>query len=463
MSTLFSNLEIGRKSLYAQQFGLQVSGNNIANVNTEGYTRQKVVMAPSYTVATAAGQMGTGVDVLRIEAVRDQFIESRIANVLQKQSKEETVYDKLSQIEAAFDVGDQGIQQSITDYFNSWSALSTDPESTSLRNSLISSAQNMVSNIQSSYGQLEDTRQNINKNVLDAVNQINSIADNIAEINGQISLTDNTGSSSSSLMDERTRLLDQLSQLVDINSYQTEDGSFTVQIAGGNNLITAGMVQHLTTTAAPPAGMIQINSGPHNITTAIKGGKLAGLIEVRDHAIPDYESRLDTLASTLISQINTVHAAGTNLQTPPGTGINFFTPTAAITGAARNMAVNPAILADVKNIAAAQSINPGDNRNALAIADLANQKILSGKTETFTEYYASLQFAIGNDTKTAQLAAETQTGLMTQLQNQRDSASAVSLDDEAINMLKYQRAYQAAAKFISVIDQLTAQLLQSFG
>jgi flagellar hook-associated protein 1 FlgK len=125
--------------------------------------------------------------------------------------------------------------------------------------------------------------------------------------------------------------------------------------------------------------------------------------------------------------------------------------------------VNNAILADYKNIAAAQSANPGDNANSLAMADLANQKLLSGNTETFSEYYGSLQFAIGNDSKTSQLAFDTQSSLLTQLQNQRDSASAVSLDEEAVDMMKYQRAYQASSRFINVIDQLTAQLLASFG
>ncbi len=463
MSTLFSSLEIGRKSLYAQQLALQVTGNNIANVNTEGYTRQKAVLTPSYSVPTAAGQMGTGVEVLRIEAVRDQFIEARLQNVTQAQSKQEALYNKLSQVEAVFNIGEQGIQAAVTNFFNSWSALSTDPESTSLRSGVITSAQNLTSNVQSSYNQLVDLQQNINKNVIDAVGQINTIASNIAEINGQISLTENTGTSASNLRDQRTRLLDELSSLVEINYYETEDGSFTIAVSGGNTLVTAGQANPLTTTAAPPAGMVQINSGYQDITNSIKGGKLSGLLEARDRSIPDYLSRLDTLAQSLITNVNAIHAAGYNLQAVPGTNINFFNPVVAGTSPARFFSVNAAILTDSKNIAAAQSSNPGDNANALAMTDLANQKILSGNTETFSEYYGSLQFAIGNDSKTAKLAYDTQSSLLTQLQNQRDSASAVSLDEEAIDMMRYQRAYQASSRFISIIDQLTAQLLSTFG
>jgi flagellar hook-associated protein 1 FlgK len=407
--------------------------------------------------------MGTGVEVLRIEAVRDQFIEARVQNVTQEQGKQEALNNKLSQVEAVFNIGEQGIQNGITNFFNSWSALSTDPESTSLRNGVVTAAQNLTSNIKGSYNQLVDLQQNVNKNIMDAVNQINSLASNIAEINGQISLTENAGTGASNLRDERTRLLDQLSGLVDISCYETEDGSFTIAVAGGNSLVTGGQANPLTTTATPPAGMVQINSGYQDITISIKGGELAGLLETRDKAIPDYQNRLDTLAQSLITQVNTVHAAGTNLQTPPGTSINFFTPTAVGSSPARFFSVNNAILADYKNIAAAQSANPGDNANSLAMADLANQKLLSGNTETFSEYYGSLQFAIGNDSKTSQLAFDTQSSLLTQLQNQRDSASAVSLDEEAVDMMKYQRAYQASSRFINVIDQLTAQLLASFG
>jgi flagellar hook-associated protein 1 FlgK len=463
MATLFSSLEIGRKSLYAQQIALQVTGNNIANVNTPNYTRQKVVLTPSFTVPTAAGQLGTGVDVLKIEAVRDQFIEARVQNVTQEQSKQEALSNNLSQVEAVFNIGKQGIQDGITNFFNSWSALSTDPESASLRNSVVTAAKNLTSNVQGSYNQLVDLRQNINKNVIDAVNQINSLASNIAAINVQISLTENTGTGASNLRDERTRLLGQLSGLVDINYYETEDGSFTISTSGGNALVTGGQANPLTTTATAPAGMVQINSGYQDITSSIKGGALAGLLETRDKAIPDYQDRLDTLAQSLITQVNTVHAAGTNLQIPPGTNLNFFAPTVVGSSPARYFSLDNAILADSKNIAAAQSTSPGDNANSIAIADLANQKLLSGNTETFSQYYGSLQFAIGNDSKTAQLANDTQSSLLTQLQNQRDSASAVSLDEEAIDMMKYQRAYQASSRFISVIDQLTAQLLSSFG
>jgi flagellar hook-associated protein 1 FlgK len=462
MSTLFSNLEIGRKSLYASQFALQVTNNNVSNVNTPGYHRQGVLLTPSYTVPTAAGQIGTGVDVKSVISVRDQFIESRLSRGMQNQSREEALYNTLAQVEAVFNVGERGLQEGISRFFNSWSALATNPESTALRHSVVSAAENLASNFQSSGQQLVDIQQNVNKSIIDAVNQINALAKNIASINGQIALTENTGIGASNFRDERGRLVEELSKLVDIHYYESEDGSFNIAVAGGNTLVTAGIDQPLSASATPPAGLVQIYSGYLDITAGIRGGKMAGLLEARDEAIPNYLNELDTLAFGILQNVNTTHAAGFSLQTPPTTGMNFFTPAAAVAGASRTFSVDSAILADVRNISAAQSINPGDNANALAISALANRKVLSGGTETFAEAYGSLQFVIGSDTQTAHMSYDTQSSMLTQMENQRDAVSAVSLDEEAINLIKYQRAYQAAAKFISVIDQLTAELMSIF-
>ena len=226
--------------------------------------------------------------------------------------------------------------------------------------------------------------------------------------------------------------------------------------------MTSDFVNPLTTSAIPPSGLVQLKSGPNDITSLIQGGKLAGLLRVRDQLIPAYQNDLDTLAEGIITQVNTVHSAGTDLQVPPSSpGLNFLNPVTGVSGAAQVFSVNPAIAADLKNIAAGRSGSPGDNANALTMANLANQKVLSGGTETFAESFASLQFKVGTDTQSAKRSLDTQSALLKQLKNQRDSVSAVSLDEEAIDLIRFQRAYQASAKFISTIDQLTADLIQN--
>jgi len=462
MSGLFSSLEIGRKSLLAQQQALNVTSNNIANVNTPGYSRQQAVLEASPPVQDGLIQIGTGVDVKSIESARDRYLEIRVADGTQSNGKQQALVDSLSQIEGIFNPGDNSLQAAISQLFNSFSTLANDPSSSSLRNSVASAAQNLSSVFQGSAQQLQDIQQNANSSVIDAVNKINSLAASIASLNRNIGAAEAVGGDAATLRDQRTELVNQLSELIDVHYYEDESGNFSVSVAGGQSLVTADFVRPLTTATAPPSGFVQIKSGSNDITSLIQGGKIAGWLQVRDQKIPGYQNELDTLAEGIISQVNATHSAGTDLQVPPSNpSLNFFNPVAGVAGAAKAFSLNPAIAADLKNIAAGQSGSPGDNANALALANLANQKVLSGGTETFAQTLASLQFHIGTDAQSAKQSLDTQSALLSQLQNQRDSISGVSLDEEAVNLIRFQRAYQASAKFISTIDQLTSDLMQT--
>lgn len=462
MSGLFGSLEIGRKSLQTQQQALQVTSNNIANVNTPGYSRQRAVLEASRPVQAGMLQLGTGVEIKTVESARDRFLEIRVAQGNEGNGKQQALVDSLSQIEGVFNVGDNGLQEAISRFFNSFSTLANDPTSSSLRSSVISAGENLSNVFQSSAQQLVDIQQNTNGAVVDTVNQINELASAIASLNREIGAAEAVGGEAATLRDQRTELVNQLSSLIDTHYYEDERGNFSVSVAGGQSLVTADFVNPLTTAATPPSGLVQVKSGPNDITSLIQGGKLAGLIQVRDQNIPTYQNDLDTLAESIISQVNVAHASGTDLQVPPSIpALNFFNPVAGVAGAAQAFSVNPAISADLKNIAAGQSGSPGDNANALTLANLANQKVLSGGTETFAESFASLQFQVGTDTQSAQRSLDTQSALLSQLKNQRDSVSAVSLDEEAVDLIRFQRAYQASARFISTIDQLTDDLIQS--
>ncbi|MFN8009146.1 MAG: flagellar hook-associated protein FlgK [Terriglobia bacterium] len=461
MGTLFGGFEIGRKSLNAQQLALQVTSNNIANINTPGYSRQTAVLEDGNPIQTKIGQVGTGVEVRNIESVRDRFLELRVAQETQKNSQQQAASDSLSQIESVLGIGNNGLQDAVSNFFNSFSTLANNPESIPLRNNVLSSAQNLTDVFHEYSTQLSDIQQNVNASIKDAVTQINSLASRIADLNGQIVSAEATGAEAATSRDQRNELLRQLAELVDAHSYEAEDGSLSVTIAGGQPLVTAGFVQPLAASSTPPLGLFQIKSGANDITSKISGGKLAGWLQVRDQLIPGYLSDLDTLAGNLINQVNTLHQAGTDLQNPPTVpGNNFFAPITSVSGAARTIAVDPSIMADLKNIAAGQSGAPGDNANALAIANLANLKLMAGGTATFAEAFASLQTTVGTDAQSAKQQLDTYQAVLTQLQNQRDSVSGVSLDEEAINLLRFQRAYQASSKFISVIDQMTQDLMQ---
>jgi flagellar hook-associated protein 1 FlgK len=468
MSTLFGNLEIGRKSLEAHQLALQITSNNMSNVNTPGYSRQRVVFDSGYPVDTPAGMVGSGVVVTNIESVRDQFTELRLVQGIQSQSKEAAIFNSLNQIQAVFPTGAQQLQEGISRFFNSLSTLADNPESVPLRHSVVSAARNLASVFNSTARQLEEIQLSVNRSVSDAVNKANSLASSIATLNQQILVAEGSGHAASSLRDERQQRLNELAELVDVQYYETNQGEFNISVGSGYSLVTGNIVQPLSTVAVGIQGLYEVHAGSIDITSRITGGQIAGLVQVRDSNIPAYQNALDTLANTIINQVNAQHVLGTDLSgTNPA--VNFFNPAPVPvppptlpSGAALSFSVNPAVISDVKLIAASLSGEAGDNANALKLASLANLKIPGSGSETFSEAYASLQFTVGTDTQSSQRSLAAQSAVLTQLRNQRDSASAVSLDEEAIDLVRFQRAYQAATKFISTIDQLTAELIATF-
>ena len=477
MGTLFGSLEIGRNSLLAQQLGLSVTGNNVANVNTPGYSRQQVELETSPSLITSIGEIGTGVDVKTVSSVRDRFVELRVSQGTQDQSREQALSDVLQQVQSVFNANDSSLQQNISEFYNSFSTLATDPESVPFRNSVITQARNLASSFQSSAQQLVDIRQNLNQQVSSVVDQVNSLASSISSINLNIVSTEAGGASANGLRDQRGELINKLSELVDVSYYEAQDGTVTISLAGGQSLVTAGFVQPLRAVSNPPDGTVHVMSGLTDITTRVGSGKLAGLVQARDQLIPAYQTDLDNLASDIISSVNSQHHLGVDLY--GNAGVDFFNPVAAGSSAALTFSLNPTIAADSQTIAASQtdplptspaptpnpghSGAPGDNSNALALANLASQKLASGGSLTYAQAYAALQFKIGTDTQSAQQSADTQSALLNQVKNLRDSVSGVSLDDEAINLIRFQKAYEASARFISVIDQVTSDMIGIIG
>ncbi len=468
MGTLFGTLDIGRKALQAQQLALQVTSNNMANINTPGYSRQHAVFQADRPVETGAGLIGTGVTVTNIESARDQFIELRLVQETQIRSEQDAVFSALNQIQEVLSASADGLQDDISRFFNSFSRLANDPESSGLRNAVLATAQSLAASFNSAARQLDEVQARVNGSIDDAVNQVNTLAGNIATLNQAILAAEGSGSEASGLRDQRQEYVKELSELADVHYYEATDGTFYVSIAGGHSLVSGQAVQPLAAVPVGIQGFFEVRSGANNITNLISGGAIAGFVQIRDRQIPDYENDLDTLANTIINEVNTQHLLGTDIQ--GNAGINFFTPTPAPpppmvlpAGAARNFAVNPAILANSLLIAAGQSGEVGDNANALDLASLAVLKTLNGNTETYAEAFGSLQFKVGTAAQGSKRALDAQSAVMVQLQNQRDSISGVSLDEEALDLMRFQRAFQAATKFISTIDQLTGELIATFG
>jgi flagellar hook-associated protein 1 FlgK len=217
----------------------------------------------------------------------------------------------------------------------------------------------------------------------------------------------------------------------------------------GAALVVGGQNFNLQVATNPSTGMNQVlASSGTDLTASIDGGQLGGLLRVRDQAIPTLTAKLDTLASGIASAVNAAHTAGTDLNSAPGQ--NFFTMPATVAGSAQSIGVN---LTDPSQIAASLNGSTGDNANALALSQLQNQNITGGDTPL--NFYSSTISQLGTDIQNATSQSQTQDLVVQQLQNQRDSISGVSLDEEAANLVRFQRAYQAAARVVNVVDDLT--------
>jgi flagellar hook-associated protein 1 FlgK len=290
------------------------------------------------------------------------------------------------------------------------------------------------------------------RRIVSTVDEINSLAERIATLNHSLGSTVDNGTRLH-LQDEQAALVRQLAELTDIGVLEREDGGVDIDIAGGRALVV-GSSDFALTTPANASGVHAIAIGGVDITSQLTGGRIGGFLQARDVNIPGYQARLDEQAFALADAVNTIHSAGYDLN--GATGQDFFAFNVALvgtSGAARALTVDAAIVGDVSKIAAAQVALPGDNRVARALADVRDARVLDGGTATLTEGWSQLVYGVGRDLRTARAEQSVRGEVVAQAEALRDQVSGVSLDEEAMQLMKFQRAYEASARFFRVIDQ----------
>jgi len=448
MAGLSTALSIATQSLMVQQDALQVATNNIANANTAGYSRQVLDMQENAPVQQGSLWFGTGVSAEQVESIRDQMLQLSINDETQQQGNAQAQSTALQQVEGLFSNPTQGIGSDLTAFFNSINQLSTDPTSIPLRQAILTAANNLANDFHSTVTQLDTIQQNLDLNVTQSVSQINQLTTQIAALNGQIAPLQQLGQDPGALEDQRDELVQQLSQLTNVQVIQSDQGE-TLATGNGTPLVV-GTQSFALTTAPDASGLQHIFSQGTDITSTLTGGQLGGVLAVRDQSIPSVLSDLDGLASGLATNFNTAQHAGFDLN--GNKGQDLFAPVSG-TGAAANFQVSAN---DPKAIAASSDGSAGSDGNLTNLLAVQNQALASGQTPI--DDYSNLVFNVGNLSAQAQAnVTATQTSLQ-QLNNQLDSVSGVSIDEETTNLIRYQNAYQAAARVISTIDTLTTDL-----
>jgi flagellar hook-associated protein 1 FlgK len=445
MSNLLSTLFIGTGALAANQGALEATANNVANVNTPGYSRKVSVFTETPPIVLGNLTFGTGVSLNKLESVRDAVLQLRIQEETGQQGALDALVGGLKQVQTLFTLQNGDIGSQISNLFSSVSQLSTDPSSLPLRQGVLTAASNLASAFRNTASNLAAQRANLDLSVTQAVAQVNTVTQQIAGLNGQITGLENLHHDASAFVDQRDVLINQLSGLIDVSQIRSDSG-ITLTTSNGTALV-AGTQGLSLSTQTDSSGVQHVFAGVNDITSQLNAGQLGGLLTVRDQKIPALLSGLDSLAAGLATAFNAANAAGTDLN--GNVGGNFFVPPPSGSGAATNMAV---AITDPALIAASSDGSAGSNGNLANFSAIHDQALVSG--ETPSNYYGNLVFSVGNDVSNGSSELQSSQLVLQQLNDQRGSISGVSLDEEAAHMVEYQRAYEAAARMVTTVDQM---------
>lgn len=460
MSLNFSAFEIGRRAMNANQLGINVTGQNIANVNTAGYTRQTVQLSEAKPAGFGKSAIGTGVTIDGVKAFRDQFIESRLQTETGIAGKLAAKRDALSAVETALQgTESSGLQNSLNGFFGAFRDLETNPASVPLRSVAAQKGAALASSFQTTRSTLDDIRRGVDGQIRSTVDEVNNVTQRIADLNAQIRTAEGSGANASALRDQRGELLNRVSELTGARSIENQDGTVTVTIGEGRALVSGDKAAVLETQSMPPLGLatITIDGEPAVFDEGILRGLQDAVTEISTQ-ITD----LDGLAAEVVSRVNNLHTGGTDLDGNAGT--NFFDASVPVTAA--NIKINPAITANPRLVVASALTQPGQTgTTAGAIANLLSDpnSSVGARTGSFNSIFNSMLTETGEKVSSVKNSLETQTAIISQVTAQRESISGVSLDEEAINLLQYQKAFEAAARFLKVADEMTQTILSLAG
>lgn len=456
----FFGLDIAVSALRAQQQAMSVTGHNIANAGTAGYHRQEAVFVPSVTIRSsmAAGsgypQLGTGVLVQTVRRLQDNYIDNQIRLQNRELGTWEFRNQSLQQVEAVLgEPGDLGLSSSLDKFWNSWEELASTPESLTARISVVQAGISLSERIKSLYNSFRDLQATVDKALVDNASEINRLAHEIAGINKEITSGQDSVSQPNDLLDKRDQLVNQLSKLVPIQVSGSGGLNFMISISG-KNLVQGGHVVEVAT-GNGPSGWSSLIWSDDGTTVQANSGEVAGQISIRDDVLGGYIDTLNAIAQAIVNRVDAVHSTGV---LPGGAAAgNFFTPGTD----ASNMSVDAALISSPSGVAAGSAGTAGDNSLALAMSAIRNETLIGG--QTIGQTYASLVATVGSQSREAVTQSEVRNLSMEQLETQRESVSGVSLDEEMVNMVKFQQAYNAAARVVSVLDDMLDTLINRTG
>lgn len=435
MAGLSSTLDIAKNTLLNQQLLIQTASHNIANAENTAYARQKADLLTNPATRTQAGWAGTGARIDTITQVRDLYLERQLMASTAQASDYSTRASYLETLGTYLnDTGEVGISEDLGKFWDAWDALSQNPTGIVEQEGVVSAAQNLVDTFNTTQTNLTSLQESTRSSTGDTVDKINTLLDRIADYNYSIVGLESGGDSANDLRDLRYQALMDLSEQLGVSYTEEANGSITVSLQDGSNDITLVSNFDAGELAYDEATDLVSFTEPDGSTitpdpNTLSGGKLAGLLASLQE-ITDVNERLDTMVSELVSQVNGLYDG----------------PYTVFSGTS---------MADI-SVDSDFADHPSDISGNMAadIAELQNATLSNLDDSRFIDYLGAIQQQIGLDQEDASSRADFQEALAEQLQTQQQSVSGVSLDEEMINLLKYQQVYQAAAKIVETTRTL---------
>ena len=448
----FSALHVAMSGLKAAQLKMDTASNNIANANTVGYTRQRVDLKTRYPNFDPAGQIGAGVAVEDIVRIRDTFLDGRVRSASAALAETDVRADFLSRAELMSGEPDIGVTASLDRLWSTFEDLALDPTDHTSRQAVLDELGTFTTLVNQIGSGLEGLREGAVESAQSTISTVNGTLAEIARLNVVILDASAEPGTPNDLMDQRDRLIDEVSQLIGANAVTDDDGAVRMSL-NGLSLVTGSDFRSLT--IDPDTGIVTHPTG----VAVSPGGELGGYLSVYHDDIPQIQADLDTFASETADAINAVHQAGYHAAGAGGPMLSYdpLDP-------ARSLAV---AISDVDQIATAASAGPPfaafDATVPENLADLRNDRVLSGGTASIGESYRSFVATLGQQTASALSSAVSQQGLVDAAQRSRQSSHGVSVDEEMVHLMEAQRMYEAAARVITSVDQALDTVINRMG
>ncbi len=467
MAGLLGALYVSVTGLRASQTGLTIVGHNIANADTAGYSRQRVGFEALPAAFEGPGAyIGQGARATSVERAHDRFLERQVQRDVTQLGFFHGRGRTLEAVERLYhDAGRPTVGEAIDGFFAAARALTQEPDDPARRRELTAAAQGVAEGFRALDADLRAAQRGIDDDVDDRVTRVQMLARTIADMNARIVASEAGAAEASDLRDRRDQALRELATLVDVNVLEQKDGSVTVEIAGQWTLVQGAVAAGLSTLPNPAnAGLSDIvytgaSGQPVVITQDLTKGELGGLLDVRDNVLNQNLNALDQLAFELATQVNAQHRVGFGLD-----GVNnrdLFVQPGGAAFAAANFAVDPAVLANPDVIAAASAAAgvPGDNVNLLALAALQDTPQAGLGNVTFGRAHAQMVQAVGRAAADNRARMEVQQVRAEQSEALRESVEGVNIDDEMIDLTKFQKHFEANTRVITAVDQLIDSVL----